>query len=65
MSIGIALHNSYEYTCKACEVIRTAFIAGLVFVIAISETAGRARAAHALSQMGYHEEAKRIMLGDN
>ena len=63
MSVSVVLHNSYEYTCKACEVIRNAFIASLVFVVSITENAGRAKAASELSRMGYHKEAKALMLG--
>jgi len=33
-----------------------------VGMIAMGETAGRARAAAELSRQGYHEEAKRLML---
>ena len=32
-------------------------------MVAFSEAAGRARAANSLAQMGYHEEAKSLMLG--
>tara|TARA_Y200000002_G_C22653311_1_gene652370 strand:- start:1415 stop:1618 length:204 start_codon:yes stop_codon:yes gene_type:complete len=63
MSIGIALHNSYEFTCEICTKIRAVFLAGLVTVCAFTESAGRARAASELSRMGYYEEAKNLMLG--
>jgi len=32
---------------------------------AFGESAGRARAAAELSRQGYHQEARRLMLGDN
>jgi len=35
----------------------------MVTIISISESAGRARAASELSRMGYHQEAKALMLG--
>ena len=53
----------WTYTCKFCEVIRKAFYVAFVGLIAMGESAGRARAAAELSRMGYHEEAKNIMLG--
>ncbi len=34
-------------------------------VWAFGESAGRARAAAELSRQGYHQEAKRLMLGDD
>jgi hypothetical protein len=34
-------------------------------VWAFGESAGRARAAAELSRQGYHQEARRLMLGDN
>ncbi len=63
MSIGVALHNSYEFTCEICTKIRAVFLAGLVAVCAFTESAGRARAASELSRMGYYKEAKALMLG--
>jgi hypothetical protein len=32
-------------------------------LMGITESIGRARAASALAQMGYHEQAKQLMLG--
>ncbi len=63
MSIGIALHNGYEYTCAFCTAVRAIFIAALVSLISISESAGKARAASELARMGYHKEAKELMVG--
>jgi len=56
-------HTSfYNVTCKICVVLRNALIAFFVGMIALGESAGRARAAAELSRQGYQEEAKRIML---
>ncbi len=63
MSIGVALHNSYEFTCEICTKIRAVFLAVLVSVCAFTESAGRARAASELSRMGYYKEAKALMVG--
>lgn len=53
----------WDYTCKICKVIRTALSVAFVGMIAVGESAGRARAAAELTRMGYHAEAKNIMLG--
>ena len=63
MSLGVAIHNSYEFTCEICTKLRSVLLTGLVAMVAFSEAAGRARAANSLTQMGYHEEAKSLMLG--
>lgn len=63
MSVGIALQHSYEFTCDICIKLRSLLVAVLVTIISISESAGRARAASELSRMGYHKEAKALMLG--
>ncbi len=63
MSVGIALQYSYEFTCEICTKMRSLLVAVMVTVISISESAGRARAASELSRMGYHKEAKALMLG--
>lgn len=63
MSVGIALQHSYEFTCEICTKMRSLLVAVLVTIISISESAGRARAASELSRMGYHKEAKALMLG--
>ena len=56
-------HTSfYNITCKICTVIRNAFIAFFVTMIALGESAGRARAASELARQGYIEEAKALML---
>lgn len=56
-------HTSfYNVTCKICSVIRNTLIALFVGMIAVGESAGRARAAAELSRQGYLEEAKALML---
>ena len=56
-------HTSfYNITCKICTVIRNAFIAFFVTMIALGESAGRARAASELARQGYMKEAKALML---
>jgi hypothetical protein len=57
-------HTSfYNITCKICTVIRNALVAFFVGIIALGESAGRARAAAELHRQGYTEEAKNLMLG--
>jgi hypothetical protein len=56
-------HTSfYNVTCKICTVIRNAIIAFFVAAIALGESAGRARAARELANMGRLKEAKALML---
>lgn len=57
-------HTSfYNITCKICNVIRKAFVSFFIGMVAMGETAGRARAAAQLTSMGYHKEAKALILG--
>ena len=59
-------HTSfYTITCKICTVIRNALIAFFVGMIALGESAGRARAASELARNGYMEEAKSLMLRED
>jgi hypothetical protein len=55
-------NTTWDFTCKICGVIRNAFAIAFVAIIAFGESAGRARAASELSRMGYHDEAKALML---
>jgi len=56
-------HTSfYNVTCKLCVVLRNALIAFFVGMIALGESAGRARAARELANMGRLEEAKALIL---
>jgi len=54
--------TTWNYTCKICSIIRKAFYVAFVGLIAFGESAGRARAANALAQQGFHKEAKALML---
>jgi hypothetical protein len=54
--------STWTYTCKFCEVIRKAIYVAFVGIIAFGESAGRARAAHELSNRGMYKEAKALML---
>ena len=56
-------HTSfYNVTCKLCVVLRNALIAFFVGMIALGESAGIARAARELANMGRLKEAKALML---
>jgi len=55
-------NTTWNYTCKICSIIRKAFYVAFVGLIAFGESAGRARAANALAQQGFHKEAKALML---
>ena len=50
------------YYCTICEAVKTIVITAFISFIAFGESAGRARAAAHLSQMGMHDEAKALML---
>ncbi len=54
--------TTWTFTCKTCAIIRNMFVGALATMIAITETAGRARAAAELTRQGYHKEAKALML---
>jgi predicted DCC family thiol-disulfide oxidoreductase YuxK len=54
----------YSTTCTLCDNILNTIISAGVKTNSFFESVSRARAASALSQMGYHEEAKRLMLGN-
>ena len=62
MTVATMTNTTWTYTCKICNVISKALGVFLVTMIALGESAGRARAAEALWREGYHEEAKRLML---
>ena len=61
MSLGVAIHNSYEFTCEICTKLRSVLLTGLVAMVAFSEAAGRASKFTCTN--GKHEEAKSLMLG--
>ena len=52
----------WQVTCKFCIKFRNVLMGIFTAIIAMSETAGRARAAAELHRQGYHEAAKEIML---
>ena len=52
----------WTFTCKFCNVIRKILYTAFIAVIAVGESAGRARAARELANMGRYEEAKALML---
>jgi len=54
--------TTWTYTCKVCAIIRNALIAVWCGFIAFSETEKKKRAARKLTRMGYHAEAKSLML---
>ena len=45
--------------CAFCDAVANTFNK----MIGITESIGRARAANALAQMGYYEEARNVMIG--
>ena len=52
----------WTYTCTFCDLVRKALVTVLMTIIALGESAGRARAARELAHMGRYEEAKALML---
>ena len=52
------------YYCSICEAVKTIVITAFCTMIAVGESAGRARAASELTRMGMHKEAKELILGD-
>ena len=61
MTVATMTNTTWTYTCKLCKVIRNVFAVLFVGIIALGESAGRARAAAELSRQGYHDEAKALM----
>ena len=62
MTVATISNTTWNYTCKICSKVRKILGISLVGLIAFGESAGRARAASELSRMGYHDEAKALML---
>jgi len=56
-------HSFYNLTCKFCTLVRNLAVATFLGMIALGESAGRARAANILAQHGRMDLAKEIMLG--
>jgi len=64
MTVATMTNSTWTYTCKICKTINKALAAMFAGLIALGESAGRARAAAELSRQGFHDEAKALMLGD-
>ena len=62
MTVATMTNTTWTYTCKICKVLRTALSIAFVGLIALGESAGRARAASELSSQGYHDDARALML---
>ena len=62
MTVATMTNTTWTYTCKICKVINKALAVMFVGIIAFGESAGRARAASALSRQGFHKEARALML---
>ena len=50
------------YYCTFCDAVKKIALTAFCGMIAIGESAGRARAASELTRMGMHEEARAVML---
>ena len=61
MTVATMTNTTWTYTCKLCKVIRNVFAVLFVGIIALGESAGRARAAAELTRRGYHDEARALM----
>ena len=62
MTVATMKSNTWNYTCKLCNVISKALTVAFMAVVAFGESAGRARAAAELHRQGYYKEAKALML---
>lgn len=62
MTVATITNTSWNFTCKACTVIRNASIVALMGSLSFAESVGRARAASALAQQGHYEAAKYLMM---
>ena len=60
--MGIMTTTLSTYYCTICEAVKTIVITAFCTMIAVGESAGRARAASELTRMGMHNEAKALML---
>jgi len=56
--MSTTLTYTYTYYCKFCDAVAK----GFKKFIKVTETMGYSRAASQLAAMGYHEEAKEIMM---
>lgn len=55
----------YITTCNVCEKIGNVLCRMGSYTLGVFESAGKARAAAALSQMGRHQEAADLMIGEH
>ena len=62
MTVATITNTSWNFTCKACTVIRNAIVLVLLGMVSFAESTGRARAASELAQRGMYEEAKYLMM---
>jgi len=53
------------YYCTFCDAVKTRAIKFGKGFMRVTESIGRARAAAALAQMGHHDLARNVMLGDD
>ena len=61
----MSAHTMYITTCNICEKIGNFLQTMGSYILGMFESAGKARAAAALSQMGRHEEARYLMIGEH
>ena len=64
MTVATMKSNTWNYTCKLCNVISKVLTVIFMGIVAFGESAGRARAASELHRQGFHKEAKALMLKD-
>ena len=62
MTVATMKSNTWNYTCKLCNVISKALTVAFMAIVAFGESAGRARAAAELHRQGFYKEAKALML---
>ena len=55
--------STWNVTCSICNVVRNALVVAFLGLVAFGESAGRARAASQLAELGYYEEAAHLMKG--
>jgi hypothetical protein len=62
MSIGLTLRVAYKETCEICDTIAKFTKSVFKSIFDVTESIGYAVAASRLANMGYHEEAKALMI---
>ena len=53
------------YYCSFCVAVKKFASAIFTKIVNVLETIGRARAASQLAQMGHHDLARKVMMGDD